>query len=576
MLQETFNPTAGSLEGLAIFLAVVAALMSSRMMAGGRKPDWLILLAAIGLMGIIDYFAAWIVLLITMVLFAGFSMWRRIFRENVNQLLIPIFLIIIAAAFAFYNPSLVDLPKEQVLSQQTSWSVAVDSATDGVKNIVIGSGLGTFHYDFARHKPLEINDSWLWQIRFDRAGSHIAETLATVGFLGLLSYLAAVGLFLVMGYLLMLGIKSVSEVNPLQIAILLAFLALVVGQFVYYQNTVLAFTFWLVLGLSMVSWQKPIKEKVVSFKDFPELSLILSTVIIILGVAVLSLYFFAVKVYLADNSYKNALSRLGPERIQLLEKVVRLNPYSPNYRVALSRTYLYEALREMRKPQNSQNAAAVQTLVSKAIDEARKATEFQPNRVANWENLGVVYREIVGVAGGAADWGIKSFETALNQEPTNPVLYTELGKMYLTLGDTQKAKNQFNAAINVKSDYAEAHVQLALLLEREDGFGEAIARLEGLVAENPFNVDGRFQLGRLYFNDGQLDKAVEQFQIVALLIPDHSNAHYSLGVAYAARGQRQEAIQEFERVLELNPGNQDIIQKLRDLRAVPQQPEQEE
>ncbi len=581
MTQISFNPVSGSLEGLAVFLAVIIGLLIGLMTSSSAQSRiaglgwWLLLLSSLGMLLIIDFSAAWIVLLSTLVLFVGFSLWKRIFKESVNKLLIPIFLIIVALAAIAANPAaiifgndsnLANLPQEQVLSQKNSWSVAVNSATGNIKSILVGSGLGTFQHDFAKNKPAEINDTWLWQIRFDRAGNHFAEILATLGFVGLILYLSVIGLFMMMGYLLLLGIKNISQAYPFQIPLLLAFLALVIAQFVYYQNTTLAFVFWMALGLSMVSWKKPIKEKVISFKDFPELSLILSTLIIILGAITLILYFFAVKFYLADTNYRNGLGLLGQERTAFMEKAVKLNPYFQRYRVELSRAYLYEALQEFQKPEGSRNTDLVQTRISGAIDQARQATDLQPNNIMGWENLAVIYREISSIAGGALDWGIKTFETALQYDPANPALYTESGKLYLLKEDVESAKRQFNKAIEVKENYAEAYIQLSLLLEKESGLAEAIAKLERLAELTPLDIDGLFQLGRLYFNDQQTQKAIEQFQLVTLLAPDHSNAYYALGIAYASQGANEQAIQAFTKVLQLNPGNQDVIQKLNQLK----------
>lgn len=554
MMQRTFNPTAGSLEGLSIFLAVlVAFLVGIILLKEGKKLlQYLLLFASLGLLVIVDFTAAWIVLLTTLVLFVGFSLWRRIFRENVNSLLIPVFLIIIAASLIPFQPLKFNLPQEQVLNQPTSWSVAFRGATDDVKSGFLGSGIGNFHYDFAKHKPVEFNQSWLWQIRFDRAGSYFAEILGTLGFLGILSYLALVGMFLLVSWFML-------QRRFVGMPLMMGFIALLVAQFVYYQNTTLAFMFWLVLGLAVVSWQNPIKKKVISFKDFPEMSLIFSTMVIVLGVSIFALYFFAGKFYMADMNYAKALSYLGDKRIQFMEKAVGLNPYFPQYRVGLARTYLNEAL-------TTQDSVRVQIMAAKSINEARAATVLQPSRVANWETLGVVYREIKGLATGATNWGIKSFETAISLEPTNPVLYTELGKMYLAVNDVEKARESFDKAIEKKSNYADALIQQALLLEKEDILDEAVERLEDLVRENPFSIEVLFQLGRLYFNNGQVDDAILQFKRVVILVPNHSNAHYSLGVAYTSQGQRSLAIQAFEKVLELNPGNQDVQQKLKSLR----------
>jgi hypothetical protein len=40
-----------------------------------------------------------------------------------------------------------------------------------------------------------------------------------------------------------------------------------------------------------------------------------------------------------------------------------------------------------------------------------------------------------------------------------------------------------------------------------------------------------------------------------------------LGIAYAAQNEIELAIAQFEKVLELNPGNQDVMQKINDLKG---------
>jgi tetratricopeptide (TPR) repeat protein len=67
-------------------------------------------------------------------------------------------------------------------------------------------------------------------------------------------------------------------------------------------------------------------------------------------------------------------------------------------------------------------------------------------------------------------------------------------------------------------------------------------------------------------NNNQTDKAIPYFEAVVSLIPNHSNALYSLGIAYQKKGRIQEAIAEFEKVLELNPGSDNVQQKLKELR----------
>lgn len=603
MLQKAFNPVSGSMEGLTIFLAVTTVLFVGLLLnLKSQVPNprfqnvfhWLLILASLAILIIVDYSLAWVVLLISLSVFLVFALITRIFKDNINRLLLPIFLILVAAVFLFFDVTTVVIPQEPVLGQEISWQTSFGAAiaetpfhlpphlasqvsvTEKIKSGFLGSGIGTYFYDFAKFKPVEFNQSSFWQRGFNRSGSHFAEVLGTMGFLGLISYLALIGVFLLISWFLLK-----TKASSFQLALLTTFLALVVGQLIYHQNSSLALAFWLVLGVGAISWQRsaggPVKEKIVSFKEMPELSLVFSSLLIIFVATLLGLYYFGVSYYLADVNFYKGLTFLGQERLEKLERAVELNPRFARYRLVFSQGLLFEFFQELRKPLAEQDAVKMQTTLVRSINEARTATNLQPNFVDNWTNLGVIYRGIVGLAeGNLAERSIESFERALVLEPTNPVTYTELGRLYLTLGDEQKAREYFQKAQEKKPDYADAIIQEALLLEEEAILEEAIAKLEDLILKDPWNVEVHFQLGRLYYNAGRIDEATGLFEAVVYWVPEHSNALYSLGLAYAAKARIQEAILVFERVLGLNPGNQDVIQKLEELKKPKEEEKPEE
>jgi len=572
-LPREFN-TIGSPEALAVFLSIIIVLLIGCILFKTQSSKfksfiyWLLLIAAIGLLLIIDFTGTWIILILTLTPLVGFTLWKRILGESVNKLLLPIFLVIIGIIFLFSNPlktsplseivpdSFRGLPREQILDQQSSWKIGSRALTENVKNGFLGSGIGTFSYDFSKSRPKELNQSPFWQLRYNRAGNYIAEIAGTIGFLGILSYLFLIGFFLLVSWFFL-------SKNPAGLPLLTMFLALLVGQFVYYQNTVLAFTFWLILGLSVVSWQKPVEEKTLSFKDFPELSLIFTLFLIILGIVIAGMYFFAINFYLADTHFGKTMRNQNPA--ENLEKAVNLNPYQAQYKITLARFYLSEPQQELQKPSTEQNLDALARHIQQSLNWAQGATEFSPNRVFVWETLGIIYRDVQKITTGATEWGIKSFERAIELEPTNPALYTELGKLLLA-DKPEEAKKKFEKALELKSNYSDAKIQLALIFEKEGNFQETISKLQETILQDPFNVEAVFQLGRVYYNNNKIDEAISQFQKVILIFPNHSNAHYSLGMAYSAKGEIEKAIGEFERVLELNPGNEDVIQKLEELK----------
>jgi tetratricopeptide (TPR) repeat protein len=308
--------------------------------------------------------------------------------------------------------------------------------------------------------------------------------------------------------------------------------------------------------------QKNSGELKYSFKEFPEIGLIFSIALVIVAVIFLGLYFFAVRFYLADAAYLKAIiSQSEQVQAKNLEKATAYNSHQVQYKIVLSRFYLAQALAEVGKLANEQDAQKVQNGITKAIDLARVATEISPNNVATWENRGLLYREVNNLISGAADWGIKSFENAISLEPANPALHTERGKLLLAT-DKEEAKKEFDKAIELKSDYSDAVIQQALLLEEGGNPEDAIKKLETQVLANPYDVNSLFQLGRLYYNNQQTDNAILAFQQIIILSPNYSNAHYALGVIFSARGEKDLALTEFKKVLELNPGNQDVTDKI--------------
>ncbi len=595
MLQSGFNPVTASMDGLAVFLSIISVFLIGRILISDKKKkpngqifNYLLLVAISILLLIIDSKVAWLIIFLSLILFLPFVLWKRMFKEDVNKLLLPIFFAILAFTLVFINTSGLqglilknNLLQEQFLGQGDSWIIGLKSATENVKSGFLGSGIGTFHYDFSKFKPLSFNQSAFWQIRIDRPGNYFAEVLGTMGFLGIISYIILISLFLLISYVFL-------QKNKNSIPLLVFFLALFFGQFFYYQNTILAFAFWLVLGLSAASWHssksESEEEKTISFKKFPEMSLIFSILLIIIILLFLGVYFFAAQFYLADVNYRKGLEE---NNVESLEQAAKLNPYQPQYKIFLARYYLGKAnslIEEGVLDQNqlicnaslalahakggevfevclNPNANPSSTITIKGVD------KISPNRVAVQETLGIIYRDFRVMMGGqeVLKWGIQYFEKAISLEPINPVLRTEVGKLYLFSNDIEKAKENFSKAKELKPDYIDASIQLALVYEQENNAEEAIKQMEVLVTSFPLNVEAIFQLGRLYLNNNQVDKAIAQFEKSVQLFPSHSNSLYSLGLAYQKKGQTDKALAYFERVLELNPGNADVISKINNL-----------
>jgi len=91
------------------------------------------------------------------------------------------------------------------------------------------------------------------------------------------------------------------------------------------------------------------------------------------------------------------------------------------------------------------------------------------------------------------------------------------------------------------------------------------AELEAVVAANPGDIDARLQLGTIYFNNEEFEKARAQWQAVLDIAPDTVMAHYNMGWYFFDRDAPDCAAGQAEwgKVLELGP-NSDEASIIRD------------
>ena len=120
-------------------------------------------------------------------------------------------------------------------------------------------------------------------------------------------------------------------------------------------------------------------------------------------------------------------------------------------------------------------------LINKSIDSARAAIEAAPLSVAALETAGIIYRDISDYSPDSVHLASDFFSRAIKIEPSNPVLWTELGKIQLKGAEPVKAVDSLFKAVELKEDYDEAQFNLAKAYidsEDEDKALEILSVLE--------------------------------------------------------------------------------------------------
>ena len=80
--------------------------------------------------------------------------------------------------------------------------------------------------------------------------------------------------------------------------------------------------------------------------------------------------------------------------------------------------------------------------------------------------------------------------------------------------------------------------------------------LEQKVKTNPADAASWAQIGNLYFDSGNFDKAIEAYETSLKYKPDNPNVLTDLGVMYRRRGNPRKAVEKFDAAIAIDPTHQ--------------------
>jgi len=375
-----------------------------------------------------------------------------------------------------------------------------------------------------------------------------------------------------------------------------AWAALLLANFLNFTNTTLQIFFWLSMGLMMaiatIYRPQEFKISTLSFKTSPKYALFLSFIFVLALCLVTVLFTYLGRIYLADVYHQQGLKKIAAEKYDdatiLFNRALALNKYRPIYYLSLAQDHLTEANLEAAKGQAA-DINRIQALVANSINESKLATDLSPQNVNLWEARGQIYENTTLYSKNANEWVIKSYEKALELEPTNPVFLAKLGRAYMIQAGTAEGDDQenkygealdaFKKAVELKPDYLAARYYLALVYENKKQFDDALEQISAAYQIAPQNQDIIYELGRISYNKAMIgdqkdlknnpdfQRALDAFNLVLSQNPNHANALYSLGLAYENLGEFNKALENIKKVQELNPDNEQLKQKVQELES---------
>jgi tetratricopeptide (TPR) repeat protein len=121
---------------------------------------------------------------------------------------------------------------------------------------------------------------------------------------------------------------------------------------------------------------------------------------------------------------------------------------------------------------------------------------------------------------------------------------------------------QYQLALSLRPDFADAHNNLGVALAAQGRIDDAVAHYERALVLKPDCADAHGNLGAVLAAKGRIADAVIHCERALLLNPGHVGIHYNLAVALAAQGRIADATAHYRRALVLKPDYADAHNNL--------------
>ena len=465
------------------------------------------------------------------------------------------------------------------------------------QDLFFGSGPGTFINDYSLYRDKSLNfDRIFWSVKFFH-GSALAPTmLATTGLLGIIVFLLA--LLVAIGTILKNTLTSKSG-EPLRFGIAAAVVFGVLMWFLYPPTFTTSLFVFLLIGV-FAALAGPDEGGILSFGkrtvavSSSSMMFIGSLVAIFFIVGSISGVYYSFQKYLAESYFTAGMNIINTTTdfdgaIAEFKNAYSIDPRDDKYLRLQSQVNLVKlraVINALLSNPTQENLQLFDNTFVQSYEAARQARDLNPFEVSNWSLIGAICETVIPIPPRqrcSEKFLTDTYETAIKYDPISPQVYLDAGRGWLLAADilqvrinqSKDAEEQkkfqqdrvsaLNNAItfltksaDLKPDFASAHFLSAQVRVRQNDLKGAIKKLEDTQSVAPDDVGVLFQLGFLYYQDQDLQKAQLAFERAVQFNTNYSNARYFLGLIYDQQGNKPAALDQFLKIGVLNPDNQEV------------------
>jgi tetratricopeptide (TPR) repeat protein len=357
-----------------------------------------------------------------------------------------------------------------------SWYSAIEILKSPL-TAFFGVGVDNYSSIFTIVKDVAYNQSSLWQISaFSVSRSTLLHILTENGLFGLVA----------LSLLLFQMVKTSIDKKNLSI-VLTGFMLIAI---LFFPASLIVF-FLLVMVLGELASEHSDHPRNFDLGDLPPVYVGLT----IAGLLVVGLAGYALgRAYISEYYFKESLNgyikNSARDVYENQRRAILLNPYIERFRTSFSQTNLLIAnniaakytAADKQGQITDQEKQTIAQAVQAAISEAKAVVALNSNKNTNWENLAMIYRNILGVAQGADVWTVSSYLRAIKVDPQNPAYRLNLGGVYYTFKNYDEAVKLFEQAVSLKANWPNAYYNLAWALYQKQDYQRAVNAMQNALA----------------------------------------------------------------------------------------------
>ncbi|XWK88156.1 MAG: tetratricopeptide repeat protein [Phormidium sp.] len=156
----------------------------------------------------------------------------------------------------------------------------------------------------------------------------------------------------------------------------------------------------------------------------------------------------------------------------------------------------------------------------------------------------------------------EKYKAALEFEPNNADILSNLGILYYHLGKYEAALELIEQAIKIGVPKALYYYRLGLVLAKKGEITRSIRAYQQSIAIDRKWIGSYINLGTLLFEQGNLTRAEQILEQAIAIDPKRSESHYYLGKILTHRRRYDAAILAYKKALQIQPTNSDILHDL--------------